>query len=70
MILDESITESTRGGSERLNARCACASHRTGAASDPAQRISTHRTSGSHVVYYRCYCGRPGVALVRLGHHR
>ncbi len=33
--------------------------------SDPAQRVSSHRTSQGHVVYYRCHCGEPRVMMMR-----
>ena len=48
---------------EPLTSRCECATHRDRAAADPERRISAHRTSQGPVVYYRCYCGSPGVAI-------
>jgi hypothetical protein len=35
------------------------------AAADPERRISTHRTSLGHVIYYRCDCGVARIALRR-----
>lgn len=53
---------------EPLARACDCEARRDEAAADPERRISAHRTSRGHVVYYRCYCGRPGVAIIRVGH--
>ena len=33
---------------------------------DPARRLSTHRSSDGIVVYFRCACGRPRVALEHI----
>lgn len=33
--------------------------------SDVSRRVSSHRTSQGHVVYYRCDCGVTHMALVR-----
>jgi hypothetical protein len=57
-------TVSARLRTECLIAKCACGSERERAASDPACRISVHNTSRGHVVYYRCYCGRPQAILM------
>ena len=35
------------------------------AISDPSRRISSHRTSQGHVVYYRCDCGVTRLGLMR-----
>jgi hypothetical protein len=70
-MLDQSTPGTTRIQPERLSANCRCEQLGDGAAADPAQRLSTHRTSQGHVIYYRCYCGRPSVALVHpCGHKR
>jgi hypothetical protein len=66
MHLDQSTSASTRIRTEWVAPACACRGG-TAAAADPSRRMSTHRTSRGHVVYYRCYCGRPGAALMRLG---
>jgi hypothetical protein len=42
---------------------CGCDHER--AAADPDQRISSHRTSVGHVIYFRCYCRIPRVKLWR-----
>jgi hypothetical protein len=68
MNLDHSATLSPRLRTELPGGECACASRRGTAAFDPAQRLSTHRTSRGHVVYFRCYCGRVGLTLIRLQH--
>ena len=39
--------------------------HAASAVSDPSRRISSHRTSHGHVVYYRCDCGIAQLALMR-----
>ncbi len=44
---------------------CECGLSAVRAASDPRQRISSHRTTAGHVVYYRCECGRPRIAVMR-----
>lgn len=43
---------------------CQCAS-RHDRVSDLSRRVSSHRTSQGHVVYYRCDCGVIHMALVR-----
>ena len=35
------------------------------AAADPERRISAHRTSLGHVIYYRCDCGVARITLWR-----
>jgi len=35
------------------------------AATDPVRRISSHRTSVGHVIYYRCFCGHTRLKLWR-----
>jgi hypothetical protein len=40
---------------------CGCDHDR--AAADPERRISVHRTSLGHIIYYRCECG---VARIKL----
>ena len=47
-----------------LSSRCRCGSEARRALSVPARWMSTHRTSGGIVVYFRCSCGRPRLALV------
>jgi hypothetical protein len=47
-----------------LHSRCDCASRRAQVLADPTRRMSAHRTSKGTVVYYRCYCERPMVALI------
>jgi hypothetical protein len=37
----------------------------TSSAADPSRRISSHRTSQGHVVYYRCDCGGTHMAMFR-----
>jgi hypothetical protein len=44
-------------------AECGC--DREPAAADPERRISVHRTSLGHVVYYRCDCGTVRIRLWR-----
>lgn len=44
---------------------CECGSSAVRAASDPRRRISSHRTTEGHVVYYRCECGRPKITVMR-----
>ena len=68
MIDHEPTSRGKRMSAEWLRAACVCGSDLERAASDRARRVSTHRTSVGHVVYYRCYCGHPGVALVRWPH--
>jgi hypothetical protein len=47
-----------------LQSRCDCSSRRAQVFADPTRRMSAHRTSAGTVVYYRCYCERPVVALI------
>jgi hypothetical protein len=44
-------------------AECTCDQDR--AAADPQRRLSSHRTSLGHVIYYRCDCGATRVKLWR-----
>jgi hypothetical protein len=44
-------------------AECGCDHDR--AATDPERRISAHRTSLGHVIYYRCDCGVARIMLWR-----
>jgi hypothetical protein len=37
----------------------------TTSATDPSRRISSHRTSQGHVVYYRCDCGGTHMSMLR-----
>ena len=37
----------------------------TTSATDPTRRISSHRTSQGHVVYYRCDCGATHMSILR-----
>ena len=37
----------------------------TTSATDQARRVSSHRTSQGHVVYYRCDCGAMHVSMLR-----
>jgi hypothetical protein len=67
MNFEASPTGRAPARTELLNATCDCASHQVRALADPARRMSSHRTSLGHVVYYRCYCDRPGVALMQTG---
>jgi hypothetical protein len=39
--------------------------HPDAAMSDPSRRVSSHRTSQGHVVYYRCDCGVTRLGLMR-----
>jgi pimeloyl-ACP methyl ester carboxylesterase len=44
-----------------------CPQHGHRVAADPDRWLSTHRTSGGVVVYYRCSCGRPAVTVCPPG---
>jgi hypothetical protein len=66
MILGHSTSTSTWSRTMTANANDDCAVLRQSAAADPNQRMSVHRTSQGHLVYYRCYCGRPGATLIGL----
>jgi hypothetical protein len=37
----------------------------TTSATDQSRRISSHRTSQGHVVYYRCDCGATHMSVLR-----
>ena len=54
---DRASEQPTLGG-------CQCTSPHAGV-SDLSRRVSSHRTSQGHVVYYRCDCGVTHMALVR-----
>ncbi len=61
----EPITSADSTHTKQLT-NCVCGEAAPPAVTDPSHLISSHRTSQGHVVYYRCGCGRPRVALVRV----
>jgi hypothetical protein len=65
MILRRSTSASTRSHTMSAHTNGHCEALRDRAAADPSQRLSVHHTSEGHVLYYRCYCGRPAVTLIR-----
>src|SRR5215207_10106150 len=49
-----------------VHSHCTCGADIGTSVADSSRRISTHASSQGSVIYFRCTCGRPQVAVVRM----
>jgi hypothetical protein len=49
-----------------IRSQCTCGADIATTIADTSRHISTHASSHGRVIYFRCTCGSPHVAVIRL----